>query len=105
MPQKLKLPVRTKRFLNWRAYFQGMYARCIQAATGAFLAYCGSNTAEGVAPEWLHNVGLSWKQGLVIAVAVLLFEVIRYVNAKPMPDEVSTSPFGRRYCPSCGRPA
>lgn len=86
------ISVTTRKFVNWRAYFEGMYVKSIQASTGAFLAFAGSNTAEAVAPTSLSGLGLSWKQAVVAAVSALVFEVIRYVNAKPLPDADTLPP-------------
>lgn len=81
------------KFFNWGSYFRDMYVSAVRASTGAFLAFAGSNTAEAMAPTALHDVGMNWQQALVAAASALIFDVVRYVNLKPIPEEVSAAPF------------
>lgn len=78
-----------RKLLDWKAWFTGMYVNAIRAGSGAMLGFVGSNVAEGLAPEALKNLGLSWKQALLAGGCALLIEVLRYINAKPLPDERS----------------
>ncbi len=75
------------KFFNWKQYFRDMYVSAVRAGTGAVLAYSGSNTAESIAPELLHNVGMSCKQAVVAGISALLFDVMRYINIHPLPPE------------------
>ena len=79
------------RFFNWSQYFRDMYVSAVRASTGAFLAFSGSNTAEAMAPEVLANLGMSWKQALAAALSALVFDVVRYINLKPVPDQTDES--------------
>ncbi len=74
------------RFFNWEKYFQDMYVSAVRAVTGAVLSFGGSNAAENVAPVILDGVGMNWKQALIGLGTVLVFDLCRYVNLKPLPD-------------------
>ena len=73
-------------YFNWEGYFSGMYVSAIRAASGAFLAFSGTNTVEAVAPVAMAHIGLSLQQAAAAAFSALLFDVVRYVNLKPLPD-------------------
>ena len=79
----------TRKFLDWRSWLEGMYVNAIKSATGAILTFAGTNTAEAIAPTALAHVGLNWKQAVAAAGTIFAFEVIRYINAKPLPETVS----------------
>lgn len=81
------------RYFNWSAYFRDMYVSAIRAGTGAFLAFAGTNTAEAVAPEVLAHVGMDWKQAIAAALSALIFDVVRYINLHPIPEEETAPPF------------
>lgn len=81
------------RVFNWSGYFSGMYVSAVRAASGAFLAFAGTNTAEAIAPTVLAAVGMNWKQALAAAAAALIFDVVRYVNLHPIPEEETVPPF------------
>jgi hypothetical protein len=82
------LAANARKFRDWRSYFEGMYVNAVKAATGAFLSFAGTNTAEAIAPVALENVGMNWQQAIITAASVLVIEVVRYINAKPLPDSV-----------------
>lgn len=81
------------RVFNWSRYFADMYVSAVRASTGAFLAFAGTNTAEAIAPESLAAIGMNWKQAIAAAVAALIFDVVRYVNLHPIPQEETAPPF------------
>ncbi len=77
--------VNTKVF-NWSGYWAGMYVSAVRATTGAIMAFSGTQAAEAVAPVAMANVGLSVQQACAAALSALFFDVIRYINLKPVPD-------------------
>lgn len=81
------------RVFNLSKYFADMYVSAVRASTGAFLAFSGTNTAEAIAPDTLAAVGMNWKQALAAAAAALVFDVVRYVNLRPIPEEQTVPPF------------
>jgi hypothetical protein len=74
------------RVFNWRGYFAGMWVSSVRAATGAALAFSGTQSAEAIAPVVMNHVGMTWKQAVAAAISALIFDVIRYINLKPVPD-------------------
>lgn len=92
------LPVFKKsatKYFNWAGYWAGMYVSAVRACTSAFLAFSGTQTAEAFAPVALANVGLSIQQAAAAGLTALVFDIIRYVNLKPLPDvkEETVVPF------------
>jgi len=81
------------RYFNWGAYLRDMYVSAVRAGTGAFLAFAGSNTAEAIAPDALHNIGMDWRQAVAGALSALVFDVVRYINLHPLPPEETAPPF------------
>lgn len=81
------------RVFNFGQYFRDMYVSGIRAATGAFLAFAGTNTAEAIAPDSLAAIGMSWKQAAAAAIAALIFDIVRYINLNPLPKEETAPPF------------
>ncbi len=75
-----------RKYLDWKSWFEGMYVNAIKSATGAFLAFAGTNSVEAVAPAVFSGVGLNWKQAAGAFLSVLILEIVRYVNAKPLPE-------------------
>lgn len=75
-----------KKYLDWKSWFEGMYINAIKSGTSALLAFAGTNTAEAAAPVFA-GLGLNWKQALGAFASVMFIEVVRYVNAKPIPEE------------------
>lgn len=75
------------RVFNWSGYLAGMWVSAVRAGTGAFLAFGGTHTAEAMAPEALAHIGINWKQAVAGALSALVFDVVRYINLKPIPDE------------------
>ena len=71
---------------NWDGYFAGMYVSAVRATTGAILAFAGTQTAEAVAPVAMAHVGLTIQQAAAAAISALVFDIIRYINLKPIPD-------------------
>jgi hypothetical protein len=76
-----------KKYLDWKSWFEGMYVNAIKAGSGAFLAFAGTNTLEAAAPQLLAKLGLNWQQALGAFASVMVIEVVRYINAKPLPEE------------------
>ncbi len=74
------------KYFNWEGYFAGMYVSAVRAVTGAFLAFSGTQTAEAMAPVAMAHVGLTLQQAAAAGVSALIFDIIRYVNLKPIPD-------------------
>lgn len=83
------------KFFNWEGYFAGMYVSAVRAMTGAFLAFSGTQTAEALAPVAMAHVGLTLQQAAAAGISALVFDIIRYVNLKPLPDvkEETATPF------------
>src|SRR5690349_1532125 len=81
------------RYFNWRGWLRDMYVSAIRASTGSFLAFAGTNTAEALAPEALAHVGMDWKQAIAAAFSALIFDVARYINLRPLPEEQTAPPF------------
>lgn len=79
------------RVFNWEGYFAGMYVSAVRAVTGALLAFAGTQTAEAVAPIAMAHVGLTFQQASAAAISALLFDIVRYVNLKPLPDVKDSS--------------
>jgi hypothetical protein len=77
-----------KKYLNWKDWFSGMYVKSIQSATSAVLAFVGTNSAEAFSPTGLPGLGMNWKQTCGAFVSILVIEIIRYINGKPLPDSV-----------------
>jgi hypothetical protein len=92
MPEVTPISKRcANKYFNWSSYFRDMYVSAVRAGTGAFLAFAGSNTAESVAPDVLQGVGMNWQQALAAAVSALVFDLVRYVNLHPLPEETGGS--------------
>lgn len=85
MPDTVK---QVRKYLDWRNWFEGMYVNAIKSSTGAFLAFAGTNSVEAVSPNFFAGVGLNWKQALGAFLSVLILEIVRYVNAKPLPSSI-----------------
>jgi hypothetical protein len=82
------------KYFNWHRYFLDMYVSAVRAGTGAFLAFAGTNTAEALPLDVLQNIGMNGKQAIAAGVASMLFDMVRYINLKPLPPEetAETSP-------------
>jgi hypothetical protein len=78
-----------RKYLDWKSWFEGMYTNAIKAGTSAFLAFVGTNTIEAAAPQAWHGLGLNWQQACAAFGSVMVIEIVRYINAKPMPEEKS----------------
>ena len=81
------------RVFNWGAYGRDLYVSAVRAGTGAILAFSGTNTAEAMAPEVLHNISMSWQQAVAAGISAMLFDIIRYINLHPLPPEETAPPF------------
>jgi hypothetical protein len=78
-----------RKYFDIRGWLLGMYANAMKSATGVFLIAASTNVAEGMAPASVGaGVGLGWKQAVVAFMSVLFLECVRYINNKPLPDEV-----------------
>jgi hypothetical protein len=81
------------RYFNWRRWISDWYVSAVRAGTGAFLAFSGTNTAEAVTPVSWAIKGMDWKQAACAALGAILFDTFRYINLKPLPEEVTAPPF------------
>ena len=75
-----------KKYLDWKGYFEGLYLSWVKTVTTSALAFLGTNGAEKIG---LHGVGIDLKQLAGLAASITVWEVIKYLNAKPLPDTIS----------------
>lgn len=79
-----KTDMAIKKYLDWRGWLEGLYLSWVKSLTTTLMALCGTNAAEQIG---VKGIGMSWEQAFGVLVSVSFWEVIRYLNAKPKPDE------------------
>lgn len=72
------------KYTDWHGWIEGWYLNWIKAVTTTFLAFGGTNAAEQIG---LKGIGITWEQALGVFVSVTFWEIVRYLNAKPKPEE------------------
>ncbi len=72
-----------KKYFDWRSWLEGFYLSWIKTVTTTLLAAFGSNAAEQLG---VSGVGLNLKQDGSVLVSLTIFEVLKYLQTKPMPD-------------------
>lgn len=75
-----------RKYIDWRGYLEGLYLSWIKTVTTTLLAFFGSNGVEHMGIETFKGVGLSWKQAGSMLITITVFEVLRYLQAKPLPE-------------------
>lgn len=76
-----------KKYLDWKGYFEGLYLSWIKTLTTSLITYGGTNAIEQTGVKAMKGIGMTWEQGLAMLVAITFWEIIRYLNQKPMPEE------------------
>lgn len=76
--------MKLKKFLNWRAWFKGMWVSVAQGATGAALGAIGLVSANVVG---IPVTPIDWKQALGVGLSAAWLRMLLYVNAHPLPEE------------------
>ncbi len=77
-----------KKLLDWRGYFTALYKSWIHNLTSTLIALGGTNAVESMG---VQGVGLNWKQASGVFIGITFWEIIKYLNAKPMPDTVEVT--------------
>lgn len=76
--------IKLKKFLNWRAWWRGLWASIAQGATGAILGSIGLVSANVVG---VPVQPIDWKQALGVGISAAGLRLLLYVNAHPLPQE------------------
>ena len=76
-----------KQYLDWRGWMTGFYLSWVKTLTNTLLAVIGTNGAQALG---VQDIGLNWKEALGMAGSITVVEALRYLNAKPKPDTVTT---------------
>lgn len=74
---------RIHKYLDWKSYFVGLYLSWIKSLTTTLIALGGTNAAESMG---VKGVGISWQQACGVFFGITFWEIVKYVNAKPLPD-------------------
>lgn len=77
-----------KKYLDWRGYFEGLYLSWIKNLTSTLIALGGTNAAEHMG---MKGVGIDLRQAGGVFVGITVWEVIRYLNAKPKPETITVN--------------
>jgi len=78
-------PIKIKRFLNWRAWLRGLFSSIIKGGSGAVLASTGLLGANMVGVDVQP---LEYKQVGGVFLGAAFLQLMIYVNAHPLPEEV-----------------
>lgn len=76
--------MKLNKFLNWRAWFRGLWVSVAQGATGAILGSIGLVSANLVGVD---VTPIDWKQALGVGISAAGLRLLLYVNANPLPEE------------------
>lgn len=74
-----------KQYLDWRGYFLALYKNWIHSLTSTLIALGGTNVVESMG---IKGVGLNWQQAVGVFLGVTFWEVVKYLNSKPLPETV-----------------
>lgn len=84
------------RYGDRRTWIVGLWKASVHSATGAVLGAAGTNSVEGMSPDFLHeytkDVGMNFRQVVVTFFIFLLLGAFRYVHDITKPGQ-SQSPF------------
>lgn len=75
-----------RRYLDWRGYLEGFYLTWIKTVTTTLITVMGTNAVEKMG---VQSIGLSWKQAGSLLVTITIWEVLKYLQAKPKPETVT----------------
>lgn len=76
-----------KKYLDWKGWLEGFYLSWIKTVTDTLLALVASNGAQALG---VPHIGLNWQQAGGLCGTLTIVQIIRYLNAKPMPDSITT---------------
>ena len=73
------------KYLDWKGYFKGLYLSWIKTFTTSALTLLGTNAVEQMG---VKDIGIDWRQAVSMFLVITVVEVLRYVQAKPLPETV-----------------
>ena len=75
-----------KKYLDWKGWWLGFYLSWVKTVTSTLLTLGGTNLAEKAG---VSGIGMNWKQAGGMILVLTFIEVLKYLNAKPMPETVT----------------
>lgn len=78
-----------KQILDWRGYLLQFYKTWVHNLTSTLIAVGVTNASDklGIA----QGIGMNWKQAVGMFCSITFWEVVKYLNAKPLPDMVEVT--------------
>lgn len=70
-----------KKYTDLRSWLRHLLRGSVHAGTAAVLGALGLNSAEGLAPDLLHDVSVDWRQLLGFFVSAAVVEALRRINS------------------------
>lgn len=72
------------KYLDWRGWLRGLYLNWIKSLTTTLISFGGTNAVDYLG---MKGVGINLEQAASLLVSITLWEVVRYLNQKPEPEE------------------
>ncbi len=80
------MPAQLRKLIDWRGYFLAFYRSWIQSLTSTLIALGGTNAVESMG---MTGVGLNAKQASGVFIGITFWEIVKYLQAKPLPDTIT----------------
>ena len=75
-----------KKYLDWKGWLEGLYLSWIKTVTSTLMTLGATNAVDQLG---VKGFGLSLQQAGGLLLSLTLWEIIKYLNAKPKPETVT----------------
>lgn len=96
------LAANPRKYLDWRAWFLGLWSNCAVAGAGTVTSLLTTNGVEALVAgtpwmhDWAHGLGMGWKTAIAQFVIHVTLAAAKYISdTKGLPPGASNIPFNR----------